>query len=329
MDGKEKKNLKLGELRPDPDGRVVIPEGVTELEPMAFALQGFLTQVDFPQSLRKIGEKAFVCCTELTHLEFPHGLREIGPDAFQCCFRLTEVHIPASVEKIGRDAFGSCGRLIRVQHPEESEATEEAVEGDTALTIHAPAGSYAQRWAEKHGIPFEAEEEKENRPCLTALEPEEDHVLVIPEGVLEVEEMAFAERTDLTGVVFPNSLRKIGRGAFYGCMGLTQVSLPQGVTQVGGLRLCRLYRADRRDPAGESAGAGQRGLCQLHQPYPHRPAGGTGAAGRLCLPGLRRPAGSYPAGRAAGDPGGDLFGLRFPPAVPPSGAPAGHRQAGF
>ena len=233
-------------------------------------------------------------------------MKQIENLAFCECSSLKDIYLPASVKRWDIRPL----RTVRPDNP-------------------CPAGSYAQRWAEKHGIPFEAEEEKENRPCLTTPEPEEDHVLVIPEGVLEVEEMAFAERTDLTGVVFPNSLRKIGRGAFYGCMGLTQVSLPQGVTQVGdsAFAACTGLTGVTLPESLRELGSGA--LCQLHQPHPHRPAGGTGAAGRLCFPGLCRPGGDHPAGRAAGDPGGDLFGLRVPPAVPPSGVPAGHRQAGL
>ena len=43
---------------------------------------------------------------------------------------LVEIHIPASVDKIAKDALAACGRI----------------------TIHAPAGSYARRYAAQNGI---------------------------------------------------------------------------------------------------------------------------------------------------------------------------------
>ena len=44
---------------------------------------------------------------------------------------------------------------------------------------------------------------------------------------------AFKNCTSLTGVAFPESLKKIEQGAFYGCTGLTEVNIPSCVTSIG------------------------------------------------------------------------------------------------
>ena len=122
--------------------------------------------------------------------------------------------------------------------------------GCPALTIHAPADSYAKRYAKEQGIPFRLDAAEENRPCLTAPDLVENGVLTIPEGVTEIEPQAFAERTDLTGVVFPTSLREIGNSAFYGCKGLKRVSFPDGLREIGAWAFFWLLCSDQPADSG-------------------------------------------------------------------------------
>lgn len=56
---------------------------------------------------------------------------------FNDCESLTSVTIPQSVVSISEDA---------IDHSK----------GHCNVTIHAPAGSYAEQFAKKQGIPFEA-----------------------------------------------------------------------------------------------------------------------------------------------------------------------------
>ncbi|HOD42765.1 MAG TPA: leucine-rich repeat domain-containing protein, partial [Candidatus Wallbacteria bacterium] len=56
---------------------------------------------------------------------------------------------------------------------------------------------------------------------------------IIGKPVTSVEYMAFAVKTAITGIVFPNSLTKIGEGAFYNCLNLDGVAIPNSVTLIG------------------------------------------------------------------------------------------------
>jgi len=44
---------------------------------------------------------------------------------------------------------------------------------------------------------------------------------------------AFEAQSEITALVFPDSLRDIGDNAFYACAGLTSVTLPKGITRIG------------------------------------------------------------------------------------------------
>ena len=114
---------------------VAIPEGVTGIGKDAFHDCCNLTSVVIPESVRSIGDGAFSCCNSLMSVVIPEGVTSIGDRAFSCCGSLTSVTIPASVTSMRWSTFNYCPKL----------------------TIHAPAGSYAARYAKKNKIPFAVE----------------------------------------------------------------------------------------------------------------------------------------------------------------------------
>lgn len=76
-----------------PKGKIIIPEGITEICDYAFLECNGLTSVDLSG------------CTSLT---------VIGGCAFYKCQNLTSVKFPESVTKIGRRAFSECSKLVSV-----------------------------------------------------------------------------------------------------------------------------------------------------------------------------------------------------------------------
>ncbi|MBQ9455631.1 MAG: leucine-rich repeat domain-containing protein, partial [Thermoguttaceae bacterium] len=111
-----------------------IPDGVTKIEAYAFVGRDSLTSVVIPESVREIGQSAFLGCRALKSVVIPEGVRVIEHYAFMDCRSLTSVEISGSVTEIWYGAFLDCPNL----------------------TIHAPKGSYAEKYAKEHGIPFEA-----------------------------------------------------------------------------------------------------------------------------------------------------------------------------
>ena len=83
-----------------------------------------------------IGEGAFAGNDVVTGVVLPEEATEIRARAFADCTALKSITIPASVTQIAEDAFDGCSAA--------------------GFTIIAPAGSYAQTYAQENGNAFEA-----------------------------------------------------------------------------------------------------------------------------------------------------------------------------
>lgn len=105
-----------------PAGRrhLVIPEGVTEIEPRVFSCCD-IESVEFPDSLRIIGEGAFSHCDKLKSIKFGNGIEKIGSQNddegcfFAYCTELEEIEFPPSLKYLGQNAFCGCKNLKRVR----------------------------------------------------------------------------------------------------------------------------------------------------------------------------------------------------------------------
>lgn len=168
---------------------VTIPEGVAVIEKGTFGRTG-LTNVIIPKSVIAIGENSFAGCYALVNVIFleevdeatryryhgrriekyafsgcrtlasisiPKGTTEIGAYAFWGCSSLAYVTVPKGVRNIWVDTFSGCTKLSKIVLPNSVNMIQGAFQNCPNLTICAPVGSYAERYAKKKGIPFVAE----------------------------------------------------------------------------------------------------------------------------------------------------------------------------
>ncbi len=96
---------------------LVIPEGVTAIEPYAFIGCTSITSVTIPNSVTRIGFGAFAYCDNLASAKIPNSVSSIESGLFYDCPKLNSVEIPNSVTSIGYYAFGYCFSLTSVTIP--------------------------------------------------------------------------------------------------------------------------------------------------------------------------------------------------------------------
>ncbi len=90
---------------------LIMPDSVTDMEPLAFYDCIYLKTVRFSDNLRGISEGAFSRCRSLVAAPIPSSVREICSEAFYKCSSLATVFIPDSVVSVGSCAFISVPRI--------------------------------------------------------------------------------------------------------------------------------------------------------------------------------------------------------------------------
>lgn len=117
-----------------------------------------ITEVVIPKGVTQIGCGVFSWCETVTSVTIPESVTEIGWYAFESCRSLKNIRIPTEVSKIESGTFIGCQNLTSVTIPESvTEIGDWAFLGCEKLTIHAPAGSYAEEYAKENEISFAAE----------------------------------------------------------------------------------------------------------------------------------------------------------------------------
>ena len=101
-----------------------------------------------------------VICREAFYAsEYPSPIGKIVTDEQRAVREaIRSVRIPEGVTKIEISGFAYCDHLEHVYMPASmKDANSWAFSGCKSLTIHAPAGSYAEQYAKENNIPFVAE----------------------------------------------------------------------------------------------------------------------------------------------------------------------------
>ena len=135
-----------------------IPDTVKSIGNKAFSKCKNLKTIKLPNKLKSIDYCMFSGCVELVNIDLPETVKTIGTDAFCNCKTLRIIRLPQKISKIDYGAFASCSSLEIIVLPETvKQIRDGAFYNCTDLTIHAPAGSYAEQYAKENNIPFVAE----------------------------------------------------------------------------------------------------------------------------------------------------------------------------
>lgn len=134
---------------------VTIPNKVTSIGKFTFWQCRSLTSITIPDSVTSIGDFAFDYCSGLTSVIIPDSVTSIGEWAFYECGNLTSVTLSKSLKEIKTRTFNNCHKLESIViYPETTEIAEDAFGDNKNFTIYGIDGSYAEEWANSHGVKF-------------------------------------------------------------------------------------------------------------------------------------------------------------------------------
>lgn len=140
---------------------LIVSDKVTRI--MNYNFKGCLNliHIELPKTIMELGRFAFESCRHLTDIEIPSGPVKIPDACFRGCVKLGKVTVSDTVQSIGYSAFKDCAELKTVEIPASVSAIDSwsFIYCDN-LTIHAPAGSYAEQYAAENNISFVAAAEK-------------------------------------------------------------------------------------------------------------------------------------------------------------------------
>ena len=230
---------------------ITIPEEfeglrVTSIGKDAFYGCSNLTSVTIPQSVTSIGDGAFGY-SGITEFIIPSSITSIGQAAFIKCLGLTSITIPSSVTSLGDFAFNECTGITSVTVEWE---TPLALNADNSpfffipmdnATLYVPEGTKAAYKAaevwKKFGTIDDGIEEPDpywvaydtGEAVMYDMDVDENGMINIPINVViddeeypvtELARGAFQNKTELVEATIPETVKKIGEGAFAGCRNL-------------------------------------------------------------------------------------------------------------
>ncbi len=238
---------------------ISIPDGVQLIEPSTFEACTGLKTVHLGENIKIIGESAFIECLNLQEINIPARCESIGNDAFTWCKALSKVIIEDGTEPL---AFGYSYEISQHYFAPVCPKNEDGrphIRGqfaDCALkyiymgrNITFPQGrewnSIGYNAIYRSFPPFEACSElyynNENYYRYNYSPPVLD-TFIIGDNVSEIADslfLAYIERSTSfdcmirDDVVFPNTVKRIGRSAFQFMLNQDNMVVPESVEEIG------------------------------------------------------------------------------------------------
>ena len=207
---------------------ITLPESMTEIKLWAFSGCSSLTNITIPDTVTSIGERAFQICKNLTSITLPKSLGIIETYTFYGCTGLTNITVPDNMYYIRERAFYNCTNLTSVVLGRGfSDIKPDAFFGCVNLTEIAVVEDNPY-FSSLEGVLF-----NKDQSTLYLCPNAKGGAYAIPEGVINIEESAFAECENLTSITIPDGVSFIWRRTFEGCSSLTSITIPNSVYYIG------------------------------------------------------------------------------------------------
>ena len=181
-------------------------------EQLLMGYVGNETDLILPHGITIIYKWALSDCLTAVSIEIPNTVKLIGIGAFGKCVNLTSVIIPKSVMYIGDSAFYGCTKLFEVYNLSTLRIVEESSDngrvGEHAKNVYTSLDEDSKLIRDESGCIIYTEGDSKILLAYVG----NDSNFIIPEGVTEIYHQAL-----------------------YGCVGITNITIPNSVTHIRAL----------------------------------------------------------------------------------------------
>lgn len=218
---------------------ITISKNVTYIGESAFRKCSGLSSINLPNGIDSIGKYAFYGCTGLTEITLPDKIKVIGESTFYRCKKLESIEIGNNVETIVRDAFGECESLSSLVIPNSvrtigegcfygCKKLESISIGSGVTSIESTFRDcvnlkyvkiVGNKFVVSHYLFWNC-----NSPDLS---------VELGDGVVDIEDRAFAACKGLSSIIIGSSVSRIGSHVFDGCCALKKVEINSSIGSIG------------------------------------------------------------------------------------------------
>lgn len=216
--------------------KIVIPEGVKDLQSYCFSSCNDLAFIVLPDSLQEIGMHCFSWCKSLVEISIPDGVIEIGNYMFSNCTSLSKVELSQNLIIVGSYAFEYCSSLKGLDLPAsvysigssafKYSGIESFVAPESLIKIQ-DCVFYHCEYLKKLILHDAITEIATSAFAYSAIES-----FVLPPKVTSVPDHMLSGCSSLENLSLHEDVKRIGPAAFEYCEALTSFTLPSKVTGV-------------------------------------------------------------------------------------------------
>ena len=193
---------------------IVIPSGVSYIEPSAFDGCKNLVTVSINSNIDVIEENMFNNCSKLKEVTYSSEIKEIKTNAFNNCSVLETLQIGSSLQEVWPLAFANCNKLT-------------SIDVSSIVTLH-PQAFMNFKGINEITIPSSMEVIGESTfEGCTSLSS-----VIFNSNLIEISERAFYGCTNLEKVILPEGLRYIRQSSFENCSNLKEIYIPSSVMNI-------------------------------------------------------------------------------------------------
>lgn len=195
--------------------KVVLPEGLEEIDNYAFGACEKLSEINIPSTVKRIGQGAFEGCKSLTKITLPGSVQVIEDSAFRGS-GLTEIDLTSLNATYGDDLFAECESLKSAKLSPSMQNISKGMFNKC----------YSLSKVELNG-PISKIDERAFYCCKTLEQ------IILPTSLNEIQSEAFSG-TNLKEILIPYGTEKIS-DCFSECKNLKSIYMPDTVTNISSI----------------------------------------------------------------------------------------------